>query len=52
MWITKLLLNSTRGYGRELGVLHIILSMSGKFIVHAWSQCGGLNEELDQVSVR
>jgi hypothetical protein len=22
------------------------LSMFGKFLVHAWSQCGGLNEEL------
>ena len=26
--------------------MHIKHSMLGKFLVHAWSWCGGLNEEL------
>ena len=35
-------------FGRELVVLRTILSMFGKFSVHAWSQCGSLalNEAL------
>ena len=32
-------------FGRELVVLHTKLSMVGKFLVHAWTKCGGLNIE-------
>lgn len=31
--------------GREFVVLHATPSMYGKFVVHAWWYCGGLNEE-------
>ena len=35
-----------QSFGRVLLVLHTtILSMFGKFLVHAWSWHGGLNEE-------
>jgi hypothetical protein len=30
----------------QLVALHTILSMLGKFLMHIWSQCDGLNEEL------
>ena len=38
-----LLLNVT--FGGELVVLHTTPSMYDRFLVHAWRQCGGLNEE-------
>ena len=31
-------------FGRELVFWHTILSMFGRFSVHAWSWCGGLNQ--------
>ena len=31
-------------FGQELVALATILSTFGKFLVHAWSQCGGLNK--------
>ena len=30
-------------FDRELVVLHMIPHMFGKFVVHAWRLCGGLN---------
>ena len=42
--VLKASLNSTGGVIRSW--LMCILSMSGKFSVHVWSQCGGLNNEL------
>ena len=32
-------------FGQESVVLHITPSVINKFSVHAWSKCGGLNEE-------
>ena len=32
-------------FGQESIVLHITPSVINKFSVHAWSKCGGLNEE-------
>ena len=32
-------------FGRELVVLLTKPSMSGKFLVHVWRLCGGLNKE-------
>jgi hypothetical protein len=32
-------------FGRELVDLHTVLSMFSEYL-HAWSQCGGLNEGL------
>ena len=31
--------------GWELVVLQITTSIFGKFLVHAWKECGGLNKE-------
>ena len=41
----RVILRINRIFGQELVVLHTILYMFGKLSVHAWSRCGGLNEE-------
>jgi hypothetical protein len=40
----KLLFNSTELLVRSWLFLHITLAMFSKFLVHRWSQGGGLNE--------
>ena len=38
-------------FGRELIVLHTILSMFVKFLVHTWGWSGCLNKELIYLSI-
>lgn len=35
-------------YGWELDVLYTEIFMVGKFLVHAWSRCGGLHKEYSE----
>ena len=51
MTTVELSIYSTIFFGRELIVLHMILSMFVKFVVHTWGWCGCLNKELVYLSI-
>ena len=42
----RVILQINYSFGWELVVLHTMLSMFSKFLVHAWSWCGGFKEKL------
>jgi hypothetical protein len=51
LWSTRVIYEFNWSFDLELVVLHKIFLTFNKFLVHAWSHCGGLHEELNFVLV-
>jgi hypothetical protein len=43
--LVRVVLTLNMTFDQDLVVLQVILSMFGRFVVHSWRWCGGMNKE-------